>query len=97
MHVGVLKFLTLSLMFGILGILGFTRVSFFGCTFTSLCLPQEEIGFDMKILDIGGGFGGSETQLELVSITLLLRTHGAVEPLEAVPVVTCKHGHNVTA
>ncbi|XP_039973671.1 antizyme inhibitor 1-like isoform X1 [Xiphias gladius] len=28
----------------------------------------EEIGFNMKILDIGGGFSGSETQLELVSI-----------------------------
>lgn len=47
----------------------FTSVFTFclGCTFTSLCLPQEEIGFNMKILDIGGGFSGSETQLELVS------------------------------
>lgn len=28
---------------------------------------QEEIGFSMKILDIGGGFNGCETRLELVS------------------------------
>lgn len=27
----------------------------------------EEIGFNMKILDIGGGFSGSETQLELIN------------------------------
>ena len=42
----------------------------FGYTFTSLSLPQEEIGFNMNILDIGGGFSGSETQLELVSVFL---------------------------
>lgn len=57
----------------------------FGYTFTSVCLPQEEIGFNMKILDIGGGFAGTETQLELVSILsdfnmiLLQRTHGLVD------------------
>uniref|UniRef100_A0A8D3ADM1 Orn/DAP/Arg decarboxylase 2 N-terminal domain-containing protein n=1 Tax=Scophthalmus maximus TaxID=52904 RepID=A0A8D3ADM1_SCOMX len=27
----------------------------------------EEIGFDMKILDIGGGFSGSDVQLELIN------------------------------
>ena len=36
-------------------------------TLTSFCLPQEEIGFNMKILDIGGGFSASDTPLELVS------------------------------
>lgn len=45
-------------------------VCVFDYTFTTFCLPQEEIGFSMKILDIGGGFSGSETQLELVSIFL---------------------------
>ncbi len=42
----------------------------FGYILTSLCLLQEEIGFNMKILDIGGGFSGSETQLDLVSVFL---------------------------
>lgn len=37
---------------------------------TNFCLLQEEIGFSMKILDIGGGFSGSEAQLELVSAFL---------------------------
>lgn len=37
---------------------------------TIFCLLQEEIGFNMKILDIGGGFSGSEAQLELVSAFL---------------------------
>lgn len=31
----------------------------------------EEIGFNMKILDIGGGFSGSETQLELVNSAVM--------------------------
>lgn len=31
----------------------------------------EEIGFNMKILDIGGGFTGSETQLELVNSAVM--------------------------
>lgn len=31
----------------------------------------EEIGFNMKILDIGGGFGGSETQLELINSAVM--------------------------
>lgn len=35
--------------------------------FISIFLLQEEIGFSMKILDIGCGFSGSENQLELVS------------------------------
>lgn len=32
-------------------------------------LWQEELGFSMKVLDIGGGFGGSEAQLEQVLST----------------------------
>ncbi|KAM9352844.1 antizyme inhibitor 1-like [Symphorus nematophorus] len=31
----------------------------------------EEIGFNMKILDIGGGFSGSETQLELINSAVM--------------------------
>ncbi|XP_036930298.1 antizyme inhibitor 1-like [Acanthopagrus latus] len=31
----------------------------------------EEIGFDMKILDIGGGFAGTETQLELINSAVM--------------------------
>ncbi|XP_051261201.1 antizyme inhibitor 1 [Dicentrarchus labrax] len=31
----------------------------------------EEIGFNMKILDIGSGFSGSETQLELINSTVM--------------------------
>ncbi|XP_028282004.1 antizyme inhibitor 1-like isoform X2 [Parambassis ranga] len=31
----------------------------------------EEIGFDMKILNIGGGFSGSETQLELINSAVM--------------------------
>lgn len=31
----------------------------------------EEIGFDMKILDIGGGFSGSETKLELINSAVM--------------------------
>ncbi|XP_073341302.1 antizyme inhibitor 1-like isoform X1 [Pagrus major] len=31
----------------------------------------EEIGFNMKILDIGGGFTGSETQLELINSAVM--------------------------
>ncbi|KAM4580310.1 antizyme inhibitor 1-like isoform 2-T3 [Odontesthes bonariensis] len=31
----------------------------------------EEIGFNMNILDIGGGFSGSETQLELINNTVM--------------------------
>lgn len=37
---------------------------------STFCLFQEEIGFSMKILDIGGGFNGCETQLELVSTVI---------------------------
>uniref|UniRef100_A0A671V8J7 Antizyme inhibitor 1a n=1 Tax=Sparus aurata TaxID=8175 RepID=A0A671V8J7_SPAAU len=31
----------------------------------------EEIGFNMKILDIGGGFAGTETQLELINSAVM--------------------------
>lgn len=31
----------------------------------------EEIGFNMKILDIGGGFSGSQTQLELINSAVM--------------------------
>ncbi|XP_026149664.1 antizyme inhibitor 1 isoform X2 [Mastacembelus armatus] len=31
----------------------------------------EEIGFDMKMLDIGGGFSGSDTQLELINSAVM--------------------------
>ncbi|XP_040900042.1 antizyme inhibitor 1-like [Toxotes jaculatrix] len=31
----------------------------------------EEIGFNMKILDIGGGFSGSETQLEMINSAVM--------------------------
>ncbi|CAI5663362.1 antizyme inhibitor 1 isoform X1 [Oreochromis niloticus] len=31
----------------------------------------EEIGFNMKILDIGGGFSGSEAQLELINTAVM--------------------------
>lgn len=42
-------------------------VVYFDSTHHLFSLFQEEIGFSMNILDIGGGFNGCETQLELVS------------------------------
>lgn len=39
----------------------------FGVDFLKCCF-QEDIGFSMTLLDIGGGFNGSETQLKQVTI-----------------------------
>lgn len=39
----------------------------------AFCSPsQEELGFHMTMLDIGGGFSGSDTQLEKVTINTVI-------------------------
>nr|XP_061789239.1 antizyme inhibitor 1-like [Nerophis lumbriciformis] len=47
----------------------------------------EEIGFKMKILDIGGGFGGSEMQLELISHAVMSTVDQYFPPLSGVSII----------
>ncbi|XP_077383739.1 antizyme inhibitor 1-like [Festucalex cinctus] len=47
----------------------------------------EEIGFKMKILDIGGGFNGSDTQLELINHAVMSMVDQYFPPLSGVSVI----------
>ncbi|XP_026228509.1 antizyme inhibitor 1 [Anabas testudineus] len=47
----------------------------------------EEIGFDMKILDIGGGFSGSETQLEQINSAVMSMVDLYFPPCSGVSII----------
>ncbi|XP_061633360.1 antizyme inhibitor 1-like isoform X1 [Phyllopteryx taeniolatus] len=47
----------------------------------------EEIGFKMKILDIGGGFGGSDTQLDLINHAVMSMVDQYFPPLSGVTII----------
>ncbi|XP_077454774.1 antizyme inhibitor 1a [Stigmatopora argus] len=47
----------------------------------------KEIGFKMKILDIGGDFGGSDTQLELISHAVMSTVDRHFPPLSGVSII----------
>ncbi|XP_038568137.1 antizyme inhibitor 1-like isoform X2 [Micropterus salmoides] len=47
----------------------------------------EEIGFNMKILDIGGGFSGSETQLELINSAVMSMVNLYFPPSTGVSII----------
>ncbi|XP_029360140.1 antizyme inhibitor 1 [Echeneis naucrates] len=47
----------------------------------------EEIGFNMKILDIGGGFSGSETELELMNSAVISMVDLYFPPSSGVSVI----------
>lgn len=57
----------------------------------------EEIGFNMKILDIGGGFSGSETQLELINSAVMSMVDLYFPPSTGVSIIAEPGGYFVSS
>eukprot|EP00064_Thunnus_orientalis_P013768 superscaffoldBa00002294_g13808 len=79
----------------------------FGCTLKDcrhllesakeLGVQVEEIGFNMKILDIGGGFSGSETQLELINSAVMSMVDLYFPPSTGVSIIAEPGGYFVSS